>query len=243
MRLRLVRGSIARRSAEAIVTSANPHLSGEANPSYWQFAGRDSADGAVRRAAGGALLDALALLDGLPLEPGSAVATTAGALDANVLVHAVCPDRHYCVSYVNDSPAQLLRRCYASALLAAEAAGASSAAMPAIGCGVRGWPPAMSARVALEACAELSAREPRSGGGLRLLEVVLLEPSVHRAWAAAARAFEDERSAAAASSAGGLGPCGGNERAPQGPSAAWARASGAVVPVGGLLIEVDDSGL
>lgn len=193
MRLRLVRGCITRRSADAFVTSANPHLSGESNPSYWQFAGRSSADGAIRKAAGVALLGELEQLTGRPLSPGTTVVTTAGALDANVLIHTICPDRNFSGSGSgDDSPARLLQECYTSALLAAESAGASSAVLPGIGCGVRGWPPSLSAKLALEAIQKHAALKP-SSQSLCHLEVVLLEQSVFGAWAATARAFSSQR--------------------------------------------------
>lgn len=212
MRLRLVCGCIARRSADAIVTSANPHLSGESNPSYWQFAGHRSADGALRATAGGSLLDELERLAGLPLSPGTVVVTSAGALDANLLVHAICPDRNYGGSGSgDDSPARLLQECYARALLAAEFAGASSVAMPAIGCGVRGWPPSLSAKIALKAFQDHAARKPSATNSLRLLEVVLLEPSVFNVWATTARAFSAQCNAAAGDQSGGLASGGGEE--------------------------------
>ncbi|KAG8467571.1 hypothetical protein KFE25_006623 [Diacronema lutheri] len=182
MAVRIVHGCIARRRAEAIVTSANAHLAGEANPMHWQFAGRSSADGAIRAAAGPTLADAVQRISGLPLAPCAAVVTCAGALAADLVVHVLAPDRFYGARSASDdgSPARLLRACYASAVVAAEAAGARSIAMPAIGCGVRGWPLSLSAKCALEAF-EGHIQEPANG--LRHFEVVLLESSAHRVWA------------------------------------------------------------
>ena len=157
MRVRLLRGCLVSRSTSAaVVTSGNPYLVGEANANYWQFAGRSSADGAVRRAAGRAVLEEIKVLAGLPLGPGQAVTSGGGEL-SDVLVHVCAPDRLYGGTSPDGSPVELLAGCFSGALRAAEAARARSIAMPAIGCGVRGWPASLGAKTAFASLVEHAA--------------------------------------------------------------------------------------
>ena len=102
MRLRLLRGAdiSALRCADALVTSANAGLVGNANPTFSRFSGRDNVDGAIHRAAGPALQDACAQLPAAegsetPCPVGQAVVTPAFDLHAAVLIHAVAPDGAY----------------------------------------------------------------------------------------------------------------------------------------------------
>jgi len=104
MRLRLLRGAdvSALRCADALVTSANAGLVGNANPAFWRFAGRENVDGAIHRAAGPALRAACAALppaDGVstPCPVGHAVVTPAFELHAAMVIHAVAPDGAYAV--------------------------------------------------------------------------------------------------------------------------------------------------
>ena len=124
MRLRLIKGDIAKCRANAIVTSANDALCGNDQPLYWRFTNQRNVDGAVRKVAGPGLRDAcLALPEIKPViheneeprdisrwaetakkrglskilrcAPGSAVATRAYGLDADWCVHAVAPDSEF----------------------------------------------------------------------------------------------------------------------------------------------------
>ena len=105
MRLRLLRGAdISRlRCADALVTSANAGLVGNANPTFWRFKGRDNVDGAIHDAAGPELQAACAALaseagEGMPCKVGHAVVTPAfGRLHAALVIHAVAPDGAYAV--------------------------------------------------------------------------------------------------------------------------------------------------
>ena len=45
------------RSSDALATSADSALVGNANPNFWRFAGRANADGALRSAGGRALAE------------------------------------------------------------------------------------------------------------------------------------------------------------------------------------------
>lgn len=119
---------------------------------------------------------------------GQAVATKAfGRLEADHVVHAVAPDielsfgRYTGVYEETDDdrsrlPEELLRDAYSNAFTAAQAAGASTVACPALGCGVKGWTPAVSAAFGLDAAV-------RSG----LDEVAfVLGDDAHDAWLRAA---------------------------------------------------------
>ena len=124
MRLRLIKGDIAKCSANAIVTSANDALCGNDQPLYWRFTNQRNVDGAVRKIAGPGLRDAcLSLPEIKPViheneeprdisrwaetakkrglsrtlrcAPGRAVATRAYGLDADWCIHAVAPDSEF----------------------------------------------------------------------------------------------------------------------------------------------------
>jgi O-acetyl-ADP-ribose deacetylase (regulator of RNase III) len=104
MRLRLLRGAdiSSLRCADALVTSANAGLVGNANPRFWRFAGRNNVDGAMHRAAGPDLQAACAVLaaaagEATPCSVGHAVVTPAFGLHAALVVHAVAPDGAYAV--------------------------------------------------------------------------------------------------------------------------------------------------
>ena len=109
---------------------------------------------------------------------GSAIATAAyGALVENTshVIHAVAPDAEYGyeghyqgtpgarggaggVKQKSAPPLRLLRNAFASALrVAAFDLGARKVSVAALGCGVKGWRPAISAAVALDASVELAA--------------------------------------------------------------------------------------
>ena len=125
---------------------------------------------------------------------GSAVATAAsGDLDAAVVVHAVAPDvelthGRYSGRYSGSSddrdrlPEELLRGAYAAALAAAAAA-ATTAACPALGAGVKGWAPAVTAAFGLDAAARAA------GGGLDAVAFVLGDDAAWRDWARVAAAL------------------------------------------------------
>ena len=80
--------------------------------------------------------------DGVPV--GGAVATTAGALPARWVIHAVGP-----VYGQHDDPARLLGDCYRNSLAVADELGARTIAFPAISTGVFGYPMEEAAQVAL----------------------------------------------------------------------------------------------
>ena len=97
----LPRRDLATLRCDAIATSSNGGLVGNANPTFWRFAGRENADGAVHRAAGRKLLVACAEAiregGGHLATGGVAVTPSCGALASGLVLHAVAPDGAYAV--------------------------------------------------------------------------------------------------------------------------------------------------
>ena len=84
------------------------------------------------------------------------MATEAGLLPANWVIHTVGPNRH-----VGQTDEALLAAAYQHCLDVAVALGARTVAFPAIGAGVYGWDADTAARVAVLAV----AGHPRTGIG------------------------------------------------------------------------------
>ena len=139
-RLELVQGDITAQETEAIVNAANTSL-----------LGGGGVDGAIHRAGGPSLMRELdeirATSGGCPT--GSAVVTSAGALPAQYVFHAVGPiyrdGRH-------GEPAQLAA-CYRKSLELAEERNLRSISFPAISTGAYGYPAQEAAGIALETVA------------------------------------------------------------------------------------------
>jgi len=126
--------------ADAIVNAANEPL-----------AGGGGVDGAIHRAGGPAIMRELGdrYGPGRRCPTGSAVATEAGNLPARWVIHAVGPRW----SGGGRGEEGLLRSAYRSALAMADDLGAASVTLPAISCGIYGYPLGDGARVAIEAVA------------------------------------------------------------------------------------------
>lgn len=133
----LVRGDITRQSADVIVNAANSSL-----------LGGGGVDGAIHRRGGPEILAACRELRasqyGKGLRTGHAVATTAGALDAQWVVHTVGP-----VWSRSEDRSALLASCYRESLRVAAELGARTVAFPAISTGIYGWPMDDGARIAV----------------------------------------------------------------------------------------------
>lgn len=148
-KLRLVIGDITRIRVDAIVNAANSGLRGGGG-----------VDGAIHRAGGASIMRELdeirAAKGGCPT--GSAVVTTAGALPAQYVFHAVGPiytdGRH-------GEPAQLAA-CYRTCLELAEERGLRTVSFPAISTGAYGYPLEEAAGIALETVAH-HLDQPESG--------------------------------------------------------------------------------
>lgn len=128
MRIELVTGDITAQRVDAIVNAANSSL-----------LGGGGVDGAIHRKGGPAILDECRALRasrygrGLPV--GQAVATTAGRLSAQWVIHTVGP-----VWSATEDRSPMLRSCYVNSLEVAARLSARSVAFPLISSGVYRWP-------------------------------------------------------------------------------------------------------
>ncbi|AVH55507.1 MULTISPECIES: O-acetyl-ADP-ribose deacetylase [Streptomyces] len=134
----LALGDITRESVDAIVNAANSSL-----------LGGGGVDGAIHRRGGPAILEECRKLRashyGKGLPTGQAVATTAGELDAQWVIHTVGP-----VFSESEDRSELLASCYRESLRVADELGARTVAFPAISTGVYRWPMQDAARIAVE---------------------------------------------------------------------------------------------
>jgi O-acetyl-ADP-ribose deacetylase (regulator of RNase III) len=135
MEVEVREGDIAEVEADAIANAANDRL--------WMGAG---VAGALKR-AGGDEIEREAMARG-PIEPGTAVATTAGKLRARYVVHGAVMGQDL------RTDADLVRRATRSCLELADEFGCGSLALPAFGTGVGGF--------ALAECASIMVDEARS---------------------------------------------------------------------------------
>ena len=139
-KLRLLVGDITKIRVDAIVNAANSGLRGGGG-----------VDGAIHRAGGPTIMRDLdeirAKSGGCPT--GSAVVTTAGALPAQYVFHAVGPVYR---DGSHGEPAQLAG-CYRTSLELAEQRDVRSISFPAISTGVYGYPVEEAAGIALETVA------------------------------------------------------------------------------------------
>ncbi|MFE5035878.1 O-acetyl-ADP-ribose deacetylase [Streptomyces sp. NPDC056683] len=136
-RITLVQGDITRQSVDAIVNAANSSL-----------LGGGGVDGAIHRRGGPAILEECRKLRashyGKGLPTGQAVATTAGDLDAQWVIHTVGP-----VHSTGEDRSELLASCYRESLRRADELGARTVAFPAVSTGIYGWPMDDGARIAV----------------------------------------------------------------------------------------------
>jgi O-acetyl-ADP-ribose deacetylase len=130
--LALLQGNIAEVQADAIVNAANAAL-----------AGGGGVDGAIHRAGGSAIMAECRRIGGCPT--GSAVATTAGNLQARYVFHAVGP-----IYQAQGDEEPLLIGAYQSCLKLAEQHRLQSIAFPSISTGAYHYPVKSAARIALQ---------------------------------------------------------------------------------------------
>lgn len=147
--LSLVVGDITKIPADAIGNAANSRL-----------AGGGGVDGAIHRAGGPAIMQELdqirARIGQCPA--GDAVATHAGRLPAQWVIHAVGP------VYGDGRSGEplALRSCYERCVELSDELGARTLTLPAISTGVYGYPMDLAAKVAVSAVAtKLSGDETR----------------------------------------------------------------------------------
>ena len=146
-KIELVRGDITRESVDAIVNAANAGL-----------VGGGGVDGAIHRAGGPEIMAACDVIradrGGCPT--GTAVATTAGRLDATDVIHTTGPRWRDGAH----GEADLLASCYRTCLELARERGHRSIAFPSISTGVYGYPVDGAAAVALAAVREALIANP-----------------------------------------------------------------------------------
>jgi O-acetyl-ADP-ribose deacetylase (regulator of RNase III) len=135
MRLEVVEGDITQLEVDAIANAANNAL--------WMGAG---VAGAIKR-AGGEEIEREAVAQG-PVDVGSAVATGAGRLPAQHVIHGAVMGQDL------RTDDELVRRTTRSCLELADELGCRSLALPAFGTGVGGFP--------LEDCARTMVAEARA---------------------------------------------------------------------------------
>ena len=140
--LELVQGDVTKQDTDAIGNAANALL-----------VGGGGVDGAIHRAAGPKLMDALRAikktLPGGALKTGGAVLTPGFELRAQHVVHCVGP----IFAREGDDAPELLASCYREALRLVREKSLASIAFPSISTGVYGYPVRDAARVAVGAVA------------------------------------------------------------------------------------------
>ena len=146
MRIELVRGDITAQEVDAIVNAANSSLMGGGG-----------VDGAIHRGGGPDILDECRRIraerypEGLPT--GMAVATGAGRLPAQWVIHTVGP-----VFSRSEDRSGLLASCHVESLRVADEIGATTVAFPAISTGIYGYPLEQAAPVAIKAVGNANTR-------------------------------------------------------------------------------------
>ncbi|HSK51740.1 MAG TPA: O-acetyl-ADP-ribose deacetylase [Clostridia bacterium] len=147
MNIELAQGDITKIPADAIVNAANSAL-----------AGGGGVDGAIHRAGGPAVMADLARRYGRDRHcpTGGAVVSDAGNLPAKWVIHAVGPVWR---GGTAGEPEQLAS-AYRTALRLAAGLGARAVTLPAISCGIYGYPVDQAARIAIDTVDDLLATEP-----------------------------------------------------------------------------------
>ncbi|WP_430331794.1 O-acetyl-ADP-ribose deacetylase [Rhodococcus sp. ACT016] len=155
----IVQGDITMQRVDAVVNAANSSL-----------LGGGGVDGAIHRRGGPAILAACRTLrattlpDGLP--EGAAVATTAGELPANWVIHTVGPRYSS-----HEDRSDVLQSCYRRSLAVADDLGAATVAFPLISAGAFGWPTADAVQQAVD-----TVRSTRTNVGI--VTLVAFDPVV-----------------------------------------------------------------
>lgn len=159
--LELAQGDITTQEVDAIVNAANA-----------QLAGGGGVDGAIHKAGGPAIMIECRKIGGCPT--GQAVATTAGALEAKHVIHAVAPVYK---DGTRGEP-QLLASAYRSAFETAAELGDRTIATPSLGTGAFGYPIDPAAKIALGSAMDFLLTHPQ----VSLVRFVLFGPEAFDAY-------------------------------------------------------------
>lgn len=151
MKLRALHGDITRLQVDAIVNAANAAL-----------VPGGGVDGAINRAAGPQLGEAMRAFGGCPT--GEARITPGFRLHARYVIHAVGP----IWQGGGRGEPDFLASAYRSALNLARDHGCKTIAFPAISTGVYGYPAEEATRIAVETCVAFGAE----GGSIEVVQFV-----------------------------------------------------------------------
>jgi O-acetyl-ADP-ribose deacetylase len=164
--LELSQGDITEQQVDALVNAANSRL-----------AGGGGVDGAIHRRGGPSIQQETARSYPQGCPTGSAVITSAGELPARYVIHAVGPVWQGGIA----DEAELLASAHQRAFELASRHGCKSVALPALSCGVYGYPVDQASRIALSATQSFLAQDPV----VELVRFVLWGPGIYGAFAAA----------------------------------------------------------
>ena len=164
--LEIADGDLAAEATDAVVNAANNH--------FWMGGG---VAGALK-ARGGQAIEVEAMAQG-PVEPGECVITSAGKLPARYVIHASVMGQDLQTS------AALIERATRNSLELAVSHRLTSAAFPAFGTGVGGFPPAECAQIMVRAI----ATHARTATPLRRVRLVLFGQATYRTFAETAAAL------------------------------------------------------
>jgi O-acetyl-ADP-ribose deacetylase (regulator of RNase III) len=164
--LELQQGDIVEQQVDAIVNAANSRL-----------AGGGGVDGAIHRAGGPGILKETALRYPRGCPTGSAVITSGGSLPARYVIHAVGP----VWQGGQAGEAELLASALGRALELASQHACQTIALPALSCGVYGYPVDQASRVALTTTITFLEQDPQ----IAQVRFVLFSPGIYGAFAAA----------------------------------------------------------
>ncbi|AZA78568.1 O-acetyl-ADP-ribose deacetylase [Chryseobacterium sp. G0186] len=136
MKIEIIKGDITKIHADAIINAANSSL-----------LGGGGVDGAIHRAGGPQILEECMKIRNRQgkCDTGKAVATTAGNLPAEYVIHTVGP-------FWNDDEekcSKLLSDCYKNSLKLAESLGAKTIAFPNISTGIYRFPKELAGKIAV----------------------------------------------------------------------------------------------
>ncbi len=162
--LELVQGDITRQVVDAVVNAANSRL-----------AGGGGVDGAIHRAGGPAIMAELSQRHPHGCRTGSAVVTSAGNLPARYVIHAVGP----VWQGGQAGEPELLRSAYRASLTLAAQHDCKSIALPAISCGIYGYPIDLASQLALATTKQFLEQDPT----IELARFVLFGEGIYGAFA------------------------------------------------------------